>query len=516
MNVHTDGFLIALGIGGHSVDGNLFQNLLCGDLTGCGDGSKGCIFRIQGPSDLAGEGGLQSHGLTGSQFDSLQVIQLLLCLQQEVIVGDQLLLGLIQGIVGFTGILDAVFLFQIHRQGDGVNQVDCGVDLLQGLLRQDFCGQDEGLGAAISGTVIESCIQFDCRGSVNQIERNRFTGCHRSTIELCSHLCDPVCKISIVCDCKAHGCIFCRAGSQRNIAGIAVPDVADHLCASEGNRIHIGAASAAPAGAVNTVGIDRSGDTHVRSDLRHTFHGDHQVFPDIFDGVFAVSAGNGLAVHQDNHILAIVAGGHSDGEGIAFTLSNGERTTGDSVALAGGQGGIVAAVAAGSGVDEDIRQDRQHTGYAAGVGIDFLTGNIGGGAVGTGIAAEAADLNGTIGQGVGAFIPVGGNGDGELLQILIAAEVVDTIGAACFADLGTIRTIVVEAEVGIIHAGQLLHGGNQIVELNSQGLTGLGRVAAADHIAVAVQHLEGDLSCTDNLVGSLAVLLHLNDMGTGG
>ena len=128
---------------------------------------------------------------------------------------------------------------------------------------------------------------------------------------------------------------------------------------------------------------------------------------------------------------------------------------------------------------------------------------------------KAAHIDGA-GHVEAQTVPILGDGDLKLLADRIAAEVIHTtpaagIGLIIFA----VSTLVVQGEVKVIGAGNLLLGANEAMELNGHLVPGLELGACGEDIAVRIQEVIADAPGGDHLVGLNAVLLHAEDVPAG-
>ena len=128
---------------------------------------------------------------------------------------------------------------------------------------------------------------------------------------------------------------------------------------------------------------------------------------------------------------------------------------------------------------------------------------------------KAAHIDGA-GQVEAQTIPILGDGNLKLLADRIAAEVIHTtpaagIGLIIFA----VSTLVVQGEVKVIGAGNLLLGANEAMELNGHLVPGLELGACGEDLAVRIQEVIADAPGGDHLVGLNAVLLHAEDVPAG-
>ena len=129
---------------------------------------------------------------------------------------------------------------------------------------------------------------------------------------------------------------------------------------------------------------------------------------------------------------------------------------------------------------------------------------------------KAAHLD-SAGQVEAQTIPILGDGDLKLLADRIAAEVIHTtpaagIGLIIFA----VSTLVIQGEVKVIGAGNLLLGANEAMELNGHLVPGLELGACGEDIAVGIHQVIGDALGCNHLIGLETVLLHTDDVAAGG
>ena len=288
----------------------------------------------------------------------------------------------------------------LHCCSIGGIAANCELQAGQAVCRRLCSGNDKGFGIAPSGVGTIDCIKLDSCCAIDQLDAHRLTGCHRCTVQLSTHLIVPACVGTANCPVEADGSVLCSARLQNDITGVIVPGVAFDLSAAKGDSIHIDIIAAAPLGTIHAVGIDGCGGGHVHFDFFNTFHGDVQIFCNIFNCVGTVGCGNGLVIGLDDHVFAIITGKHGDREGVGIALTDGICLTGHSVhgvAIAGRQGGNIAVIAAGLGGNCNIGQDGSHAAGAAGIGIDFLACDVSGSTVAAKGAAEAAQLDTAIG-----------------------------------------------------------------------------------------------------------------------
>ena len=129
---------------------------------------------------------------------------------------------------------------------------------------------------------------------------------------------------------------------------------------------------------------------------------------------------------------------------------------------------------------------------------------------------KAAHIDGA-GQVEAQTIPILGDGNLKLLADRIAAEVIHTtpaagIGLIIFA----VSTLVVQGEVKVIGAGNLLLGANEAMELNGHLVPGLELGACGEDLAVGIHQVIADALGCNHLIGLETVLLHTDDVAAGG
>ena len=205
--------------------------------------------------------------------------------------------------------------------------------------------------------------------------------------------------------------------------------------------------------------------------------------------------GNAVAVlHGDSQILAV--------DGAAVTALEDQ--------LAGQERGL------GHG-DADVRQPGQDAGSGGCVEAGVRAGGIGDAAVGG--DARIACLLDSAGQGIGGAVPILGNGDGDLLTGGVAAEVIYAEAAAGIGlEEGAVLALIVQGEVEVIRAGQLLLGADETVVLQIDGVAGLdvGLGLVGQDCAVGVHQIIADAARGDHLIVGRAVLGHLDNVAAGG
>ena len=129
---------------------------------------------------------------------------------------------------------------------------------------------------------------------------------------------------------------------------------------------------------------------------------------------------------------------------------------------------------------------------------------------------KAAHLD-SAGQVEAQTIPILGDGNLKLLADRIAAEVIHTtpaagIGLIVFA----VSTLVIQGEVKVIGAGNLLLGANEAMELNGHLVPGLELGACGEDLAVGIHQVIADALGCNHLIGLETVLLHTDDVAAGG
>ena len=134
--------------------------------------------------------------------------------------------------------------------------------------------------------------------------------------------------------------------------------------------------------------------------------------------------------------------------------------------------------------------------------------------------AKAAMLD-RAGQRIGILRPVFRDGDGQLLLLRIAAEIINAELAAGLArEVRAVCTFQVDEEVVVVHTGKLFLRADQIGELNCDGIArldgGLGLVRQL--LAVLVYKLVAHAAGRHDLIGRKAGfgLRDLDDMAAGG
>ena len=135
-----------------------------------------------------------------------------------------------------------------------------------------------------------------------------------------------------------------------------------------------------------------------------------------------------------------------------------------------------------------------------------------------GYTGEAALLD-RAGQCVALTVPILGDGDADALAVPVAAEVVHAeVAAGVGLEECAVLTLIVQREVEVIHAGQLLLGADQVAELQVHGVAGLEGFHSGlrQLLAIVVHQLIADAPGGDDLIVGHAVLLHLDDVAARG
>ena len=128
---------------------------------------------------------------------------------------------------------------------------------------------------------------------------------------------------------------------------------------------------------------------------------------------------------------------------------------------------------------------------------------------------KAPQLDGAV-EGVAALIPIFRDGDGDVLAHRVAAEIVNAEAAARSGpERSAVLAEIIQAEVEVIHAGQLFRRAEQTGELYLDRVARVNLGVHSQRVAVRVLQLIADLTGSDHLIGRTAVLLHLDDVAAG-
>ena len=169
--------------------------------------------------------------------------------------------------------------------------------------------------------------------------------------------------------------------------------------------------------------------------------------------------------------------------------------------------------------DRDLWQTGEDAGNGGRLKASFCTLGICDAAVRrqVGIAAQLDRA----GQRIGILRPVFRDGDGQLLPLRVAAEIINAELAARIAhEVGAVRAFQVRSKVEVVHAGKLFLRADQVGELNCDGIArpdgGLGLVRQL--LAVLVYKLVAHAAGRHDLIGRKAGfgLRDLDDMAAGG
>ena len=123
------------------------------------------------------------------------------------------------------------------------------------------------------------------------------------------------------------------------------------------------------------------------------------------------------------------------------------------------------------------------------------------------------------GEGISLAVPILGDGDADALAVRVAAEVVHAeVAAGVRLEERAVLTLIVQGEVEVIRAGQLLLGADQVAELQVHGVAGLEGFHSGlrQLLAIVVHQLIADAPGGDDLIVGHAVLLHLDDVAARG
>ena len=303
-----------------------------------------------------------------------------------------------------------------------------------------------------------------------------------------------------------------NVGSQNagHIGGLALVHEPGQLRAG-GDLIHaalallgLGLAAAVPGGV--------RGDRQRDGELVRAVLGDGDRAGDILHAL----AGDGVKILLGIALEAAVVG-HVDRVARGVLQGDGQRRAGDGLAVAAHKAQLAGEEVRLGQRQCQLGQTSQNTGGAGRIEARVRTGGIGDAAVG-GYPRPTGLLDRT-GQGVAAAVPILGNGDADELAGRVAAEVVHTeVAAGVGLEECAVLTLIVQGEVEVIRAGQLLLGADQVAELQVHGVAGLeGRLGGLRQLlAIVVHQFVADAPGGDDLIVSRAVLLHLDDVAARG
>ena len=123
----------------------------------------------------------------------------------------------------------------------------------------------------------------------------------------------------------------------------------------------------------------------------------------------------------------------------------------------------------------------------------------------------------TAGNSIGTFGPISGNRYSDLMKIGIGSKgIIAKVTSIASSELSAVLPLVIDAAVGIVNTGQLVNGVVKVAKLNGQLRSGLYLAFRGYRIAFCVGNGIACLLCPYNLIGCISVLLHLDDMASGG
>ena len=233
-------------------------------------------------------------------------------------------------------------------------------------------------------------------------------------------------------------------------------------------------------------------------------------------GVLHALAGDGVKILLGIALEAAVVG-HIDHVALGILQGDGQRRAGDGLAVAAHKAQLAGEEVRLGQRQRQLGQTSQDAGGAGCVEAGVRAGGIGNAAM-CGYTGEAALLD-RAGQCVALTVPILGNGDADALAGRVAAEVVHAeVAAGVGLEECAVLTLIVQGEVEVIRAGQLLLGADQVAELQVHGVAGLeGRLGGLRQLlAIVVHQLIADAPGGDDLIVGHAVLLHLDDVAARG
>ena len=303
-----------------------------------------------------------------------------------------------------------------------------------------------------------------------------------------------------------------NVGSQNagHIGGLALVHEPGQLRAG-GDLIHaalvllgLGLAAAVPGG----VGGDRQRD----GELVRAVLGDG----DRAGGILHTLAGDGVKILLGIALEAAVVG-HIDHVARGILQGDGQRRAGDGLAVAAHKAQLAGEEVRLGQRQRQLGQTGQDAGGAGCVEAGVRAGGIGDAAVGG--HARPPGLLDRAGEGISLAIPILGDGDADALAVRVAAEVVHAeVAAGVGLEECAVLTLIVQGEVEVIRAGQLLLGADQVAELQVHGVAGLESFHSGlrQLLAIVVHQLIADAPGGDDLIVGHAVLLHLDDVAARG
>ena len=303
-----------------------------------------------------------------------------------------------------------------------------------------------------------------------------------------------------------------NVGSQNagHIGGLALVHEPGQLRAG-GDLIHaalvllgLGLAAAVPGG----VGGDRQRD----GELVRAVLGDGDRAGDILHAL----AGDGVKILLGIALEAAVVG-HVDRVARGVLQGDGQRRAGDGLAVAAHKAQLAGEEVRLGQLQRQLRQAGQDAGNGGRVEAPLSSLGISNAAVG-GYPRPTGLLDGA-GKRISFAVPILGDGDADELAGRVSAEVVHApVRTGVRLKERAVLALVVQGEVEVIRAGQLLLGADQVAELQVHGVAGLeGRLGGLRQLlAIVVHQLVADAPGGDDLIVSRAVLLHLDDVAARG
>ena len=301
-----------------------------------------------------------------------------------------------------------------------------------------------------------------------------------------------------------------RSQNAGHIGGLALVHEPGQLRAG-GDLIHaalvllgLGLAAAVPGG----VGGDRQRD----GELVRAVLGDG----DRAGGILHALAGDGVKILLGIALEAAVVG-HIDHVARGILQGNGQACAGDGLAVAAHKAQLAGEEVRLGQRQRQLGQTGQDAGGAGCVEAGVRAGGIGDAAVGG--HARPPGLLDRAGEGISLAVPILGDGDADALAVRVAAEVVHAeVAAGVRLEERAVLTLIVQGEVEVIRAGQLLLGADQVAELQVHGVAGLEGFHSGlrQLLAIVVHQLIADAPGGDDLIVGHAVLLHLDDVAARG
>ena len=301
-----------------------------------------------------------------------------------------------------------------------------------------------------------------------------------------------------------------RSQNAGHIGGLALVHEPGQLRAG-GDLIHaalvllrLGLAAAVP-GAVG-------GDCQRDGELVRAVLGDG----DRAGGVLHALAGDGVKILLGIALEAAVVG-HVDHVARGILQGNGQACAGDGLAVATHKAQLAGEEVRLGQRQRQLGQTGQDAGGAGCVEAGVRAGGIGDAAVGG--HARPPGLLDRAGEGIRLAVPILGDGDADALAVRVAAEVVHAeVAAGVGLEECAVLTLIVQGEVEVIRAGQLLLGADQVAELQVHGVAGLEGFHSGlrQLLAIVVHQLIADAPGGDDLIVGHAVLLHLDDVAARG